>query len=71
MRARNTREKRRDALLTAFILLVSFVVLSPLLLALLNSFKGLSEITHDVGSLPPRYRDSSRWFPSCGRGHRR
>ena len=38
MRARNTREKRRDALLTAFILLVSFVVLSPLLLALLNSF---------------------------------
>jgi raffinose/stachyose/melibiose transport system permease protein len=56
MRARNTREKRRDALLTAFILLVSFVVLSPLLLALLNSFKGLSEITHDVGSLPEAWR---------------
>lgn len=56
MRARNAREKRRDALLTVFILLVSLVVLSPLLLALLNSFKGLSEITHDVGSLPEVWR---------------
>lgn len=56
MRARNAREKRRDALLTVFILLVSLVVLSPLLLALLNSFKSLSEITHDVGSLPDRWR---------------
>lgn len=52
MRARSHWEKRRDALLTVFILLVSLVVLSPLLLALLNSFKSLSEITHDVGSLP-------------------
>lgn len=56
MRARNAREKRRDVLLTVFILLVSLVVLSPLLLALLNSFKGLSEITHDVGSLPEVWR---------------
>lgn len=56
MRARTAWEKRRDVLLTIFILLVSLVVLSPLLLALLNSFKSLSEITRDVGSLPEVWR---------------
>lgn len=52
---RKTKKRVKNTLLTMFILVVSVIVLSPLLLALLNSFKTLSEITYDVASLPEQW----------------
>lgn len=52
---RKTKKRVKNTLLTVFILVVSVIVLSPLLLALLNSFKTLSEITYDVASLPEQW----------------
>lgn len=52
---RSKKQKLINITLTVFILAVSLIVLSPLFLALLNSFKSLSEITSDVGSLPEKW----------------
>lgn len=52
MTTRKTKQRAANAALTIFLLTVSIIVLSPLLLALLNSFKTLSEITYDVAALP-------------------
>lgn len=53
-----TMKKRRmlkNGLLTGVIVVVSLIVISPLLLALLNSFKSLSEITYNIASLPEEW----------------
>lgn len=50
-----TKKRIKNTLLTIFILVVSMIVLGPLLLAFLNSFKTLAEITYDVASLPQQW----------------
>lgn len=51
--------KRRRILkksaLTGLIIIISVIVVSPLFLAFLNSFKSLSEITYNVASLPEEW----------------
>lgn len=53
---RKTKQRIENGALTLFILIISILILSPLLLAFLNSFKTLAEITHDVGALPEQWQ---------------
>ncbi|MGM9601919.1 MAG: carbohydrate ABC transporter permease [Faecousia sp.] len=59
MMMRKTKQRIGNVFLTVFILIISILVLSPLLLALLNSFKTLSEITYDVAALPTKWQLSN------------
>ena len=59
MTTRKTKQRAANAALTIFLLTVSIIVLSPLLLALLNSFKTLSEITYDVAALPETWQTAN------------
>ena len=59
MTTRKTKQRAANAALTIFLLTVSIIVLSPLLLALLNSFKTLSEITYDVAALPEAWQTAN------------
>ena len=59
MTTRKTKQRAANAALTIFLLTVSIIVLSPLLLALLNSFKTLSEITYDVDALPETWQTAN------------
>ena len=59
MTTRKTKQRAANAALTIFLLTVSIIVLSPLLLALLNSFKPLSEITYDVAALPETWQPAN------------
>lgn len=59
MTTRKTKQRAANAALTIFLLTVSIIVLSPLLLALLNSFKTLSEITYDVAALPGTWQTAN------------
>lgn len=56
---RKVKQKITNVFLTIFVLAVSLLVLSPLLLALLNSFKTLSEITYDVAAFPAQWQFSN------------
>lgn len=59
MMMQKTKQQIGNVFLTVFILAISILVLSPLLLAFLNSFKTLSEITYDVASLPKQWQLSN------------